>query len=54
MPSTPDSPQSEPRDGPRYATLLEQMQAWYRAQLATHPKPPTLERRVPHAQEQAP
>lgn len=45
-------------DGPRYPTLLEQMQAWYRDQLAKNPPtttqnptlhPPTsAERRVPH------
>lgn len=41
MDSTP------PPEGPRYATLMEQMAAWLTERLATHQPPATAERLVP-------
>ncbi len=50
-------PDARPDGGPRFATLLEQMAAWHREQLAknqpdtTQHQPPTsAERRVPPPQ----
>lgn len=51
MDSTTDSPQA---DGPRHATLLDQMQAWYVRQLASHQPPTSPQRRVPPAMKEAP
>lgn len=42
---------SPPRpDGPRYATLMDQMQAWLIEQLTKNQPASTLERRVPPQQ----
>lgn len=45
-----DSMNSPPAtEGPRFATLLEQMAHWFAEQVAKHPPNPTttIERRVP-------
>lgn len=46
MTQSPD-PEPRPPDGPRYATLMDQMQAWLGEQLAKHPTTPTPTDRRP-------